>query len=819
MKTDARYLLNDRGGAAPEPSLSLADTLSRAGIDQRNPDRLLATLPFAGDDITAGSETELQVAVRGTREAVDLPQTIDASRYMANLLKRARSGDSPDRLAASLEDYLSANTGMLWENSEVRIPRQRLHPAVRTMLDGDLRADKRDPRSSRRSDAGRFLVTSASGEEQLRVPVSYMIKLALADALECKPEIPAPVADTGRRLMGHFLNDNSSPETFSFHVVPMRADAGMGRALARETAKRFLLTDLLVRYANRRFGLEESGQQSLIYFNPLPPQRQRTLNSIIPDSFYRELFMSPCLSGWDEGEKKHRYMHLCHEVLSRSQINAVAKLREAGIVANNLVVLPTLSNTSLANNGVHISLGSRQLGARLADPASGFGAVQEKLLGDLAIKIAEHFLPLFVGTYTAAPYRLGFADFHPERALGFLPHQLDYTHLRMLWRRWRKKAQLSICGHTLTPFGPERFDRNLSALFQLRGDYVPDFRLLDYPVCFLSTPRSPAFDGRLGNHLQLKEDLAEMGVIDRQMSLYLFLKPREYATMGFSGIEGRHYSQFESFGRDLGHAASLQALVMAFAYQLIATGVVSHTDIPDTPEIESERRQVFFGTAINLPTFFVRADTRNHFLARILARTRNTRSSRRYPGYLRVHHHEYRAALLEMLREQAAGLVDSLRLGSMMDDLKMRLGAPVECGTAGRLTRGILERLNVRDPMAADAGEFNRAAEEQYRDTLAKRHLAEAIDYLERDCQRLDQAGGLDDSAIGTVLSQLLSGQTATVFLRRIKDDLLADRLDEETLRRLIHLVIFAVHRDQLRSRHFLDNAPTGDASPVHRAG
>jgi len=64
------------------------------------------------------------------------------------------------------------------------------------------------------------------------------------------------------------------------------------------------------------------------------------------------------------------------------------------------------------------------------------------VLGDLVIKIAEHFLPLFVGTYSAAPYRMDFCDFHPEKALGFLPHELDYTHLRMIWRRWKKKADL-----------------------------------------------------------------------------------------------------------------------------------------------------------------------------------------------------------------------------------------------------------------------------------------------------------------------------------------------------------------------------------------
>ncbi len=57
--------------------------------------------------------------------------------------------------------------------------------------------------------------------------------------------------------------------------------------------------------------------------------------------------MNPCLSGWDVGEAKQEYMHLCHRVLSRSQLNAVIKLKEAGINSSNLIVLPSMSNISL----------------------------------------------------------------------------------------------------------------------------------------------------------------------------------------------------------------------------------------------------------------------------------------------------------------------------------------------------------------------------------------------------------------------------------------------------------------------------------------
>ncbi len=161
--------------------------------------------------------------------------------------------------------------------------------------------------------------------------------------------------------MRHFLNDNTSPETTSFHIVAGDGRRSLGEQVAREAARRFLFTSLLVSWANRAFGLLESGQRALVYHAPLPSVHQEELSSCVSDSFYRELFMSPCLSGWSDGEEKYQYMHLCHQVLSRSQLNAVAKLREAGIITNDLIVLPNLSNISLANNGVHISIGSRLL--------------------------------------------------------------------------------------------------------------------------------------------------------------------------------------------------------------------------------------------------------------------------------------------------------------------------------------------------------------------------------------------------------------------------------------------------------------------------
>lgn len=346
--------------------LGIAHTASGSWIEK---------FPFAPADTTAGTETELQTVVVGPRHAVDLPRSIEDSRFYRNINKHAATGDTPRKIVTALESYLDSPE-QTWENSWVRFPRRVLNAYAGSVFRSDMRADKPMAASPLRCDADRFACLE-NGEEMLRIPVSYLLKLA------------------------------------------------------------------------------QRGQKVIAYFGPHPPVRQRMLNDLIPDVFYRELFMSPCLSGWHCGEEKHRYMALCHEVLSRSQLNALGKLKEAGIIANNLVVLPNTSNISLANNGTHLSLGSRVLTGLMADPGSGYGELEEKYYGDLVIKICEHFLPLFVGTYSAAPYRFDFRDFHPERLLGFLPHELDYTHLRMIWRRWKRKAAIKFFGHAMTPFGPD----------------------------------------------------------------------------------------------------------------------------------------------------------------------------------------------------------------------------------------------------------------------------------------------------------------------------------------------------------------------------
>ncbi|MBF0566587.1 MAG: hypothetical protein HQK89_15275 [Nitrospirae bacterium] len=815
-----------RNGAKDEigpigSDFSILTFLDMLGCDRSSPERLIESLPFAAGDTTAGTETELQTVVVGSSDSVDLPRYILESNYFANIKKRQAAGETPANKVFGLENFIQSNREGIWDNSWVRFPRSFLAKGANALLEYDLLADKQDPLSGQRKDSSKFIIYE-SGEEFVRVPVSYLLKLALSDAISVYARsIDTPVdadivAKTGKRLLGHFISDNTSPETHSFYITPLMPAYGGGSAIAAETSKRFLFTHLLSSYANEKFGLKVGGQRVIVFNSPHPPVRLKHLNEYISDSFYRELFANPCLSGWNDGEKKHAYMKLCHEVLSRSQLNTIAKLKDSGIITNNLVVLPNISNVCLSNNGTHLSIGSLKISNALNanglrpnafksgipgfTAAHGFTADHEKYAGDLAIKVFEHFLPLFIGTYSAAPYRLEFSDFHPEKILGFLPHELHYTHIRMIWRRWKKKARFKIFNKPVTPFGPDFIDKTISRLFNFKGDYVGDYRLINYLVAVLCTESSPSLDGRPGNEQRLKRDLMHMGVFDERMSLYLFYRMRKYSEMGYSGFEGRYYSLFDSISSDLAKSADLQALITLYAYSAMASGEVSHAHIPDTPFVESERRQITFGTAIGIPTFYVRKNTTNQFIRKILSKVKRIRSSARYPGYFRVLNTEYLKGLVRLLEEEAAPLIEMLGLRKTLADLKLRIEFPGQHAAASRITSGILKEAGVSSPFKLSGDRFNEAAEKYYRSTLRLNHLKEAFDLLKGSIDGAEEhLSEYMPERSRRALKTITGNKTLRAFLDCVEDGLLQETLSPEDIQKLICIMLIDVHAQSRR--------------------
>ena len=757
--------------------------------------------PFGAGDTTAGMEYELQVAVEGSQHEVDLPRTIRQSSYYRNIEKRAAHGDAPKSGLQDLQTFLDENSTGVWENSWVRFDAQLMGSFAHAVFTHDLQSDKRNPTSPLRSDAHRFHYRE-NGRQVVRIPVSYLLKLALADILDPAKGIPPGLHTSGVRLLHHFQSDNTSPEILSL-TIPDASQSTIGCGAARETARTFLITQLLCQYANIGFGLAAGGQRCLIYNAPHAPSRQKRLNELVPDGYYRHLFMSPCLSGWDQGEEKHRYMSLCHQTLSRSQLSAIGKLRDAGILPNNLVVLPNTSNTCLANNGTHVSLGSRQLSAMAAE--GSFTPAMEKYYGDLVIKIVEHFLPLLVGTCSAAPYRIDFADFHPEKVLGFLPHELDYTHLRMLWRRWKKKAHIRAGGRAFTPFGPRRLDQLLATLLRLHGDLIPDFRLTDYFISLLSTDTSPALNGMIGNQEQLKAELAELGIFDSRMSIYLLYRMRAYSHMGYSGFEGRSYSLFPSFLQDMAAAVDLQNLITCVAYQLALSGKVSHRDIPDIPVVESERRQIFFASAIGIPTVYIHNETGNIFLRRIIADARSQRASRRYKKYIRITVDEYRQALVRFLQREGAAMIEPLRVETALAELSRRLAEPGTTAWHTLVGLACKELGTRRDAAHIPADTFNQATEKCYRTTLRTAQLQEGLNVLLEDCAHLERH---PEPLFGEVMRRIAPTLSARRYLENHSHEVISEDASATTLRNITLIALAAIHHKNRSDK------PSGSASP-----
>src|SRR5499426_2045750 len=211
-----------------KPAHTAQSIFEDLGLCLRGVEINVESLPFSASDITAGSESELQTVVVGAKTSVDLPMRIERSNYYANISRRITAGDTPKRVGAAIERYLNDNREQVWENSWARFPERLLSEFAQQTFQADLLADKRDHRSGLRADIDRFIVRER-GETLIRVPVSYLLKLALAEVLGSQSNLPRAISAMGVKLLGHFLNDNTSPETFSFYVTLLGPENGLGR--------------------------------------------------------------------------------------------------------------------------------------------------------------------------------------------------------------------------------------------------------------------------------------------------------------------------------------------------------------------------------------------------------------------------------------------------------------------------------------------------------------------------------------------------------------------------------------------------------------
>lgn len=171
-----------------------------------------------GEDSSVGMEYELQVAVESDHRDVDLASTIWNSSYYKNVAKRTARGDLPSRCLESLQDFLCNNESNVWENSWVRFSEHRLTPWSRKLLARDFVAGKSILHSRQRSDVQRFSCID-KGEAKLRLPISYLLKLSLANIISTGESLSPVLFKTGKSLLDNFVSDNTSPLDHEYNLL------------------------------------------------------------------------------------------------------------------------------------------------------------------------------------------------------------------------------------------------------------------------------------------------------------------------------------------------------------------------------------------------------------------------------------------------------------------------------------------------------------------------------------------------------------------------------------------------------------------------
>src|SRR5262245_62861040 len=124
-------------------------------------------------------------------------------------------------------------------------------------------------------------------------------------------------------------------------------------------------------------------------------------------------------------------------------------------------------------------------------------------------------------------------------------------------------------------------------------------------------------------------------------------------------------------------------------------------------------------------------------------------------------------------------------LRETLADLKARLDDPANHSAAGKLARGILENVDLRSPMQMKAEEFNLQAERYYRDTLRRRHIAEAFEFLIDDLRVVEKRAAQDAGDARNALRDCLNGRSAAKTAERLRPRIVADDATEDELREL----------------------------------
>jgi hypothetical protein len=182
---------------------------------------------------------------------------------------------------------------------------------------------------------------------------------------------------------------------------------------------------------------------------------------------------------------------------------------------------------------------------------------------------------------------------------------------------------------------------------------------------------------------------------------------------------------------------------------------------------------------------------------------------------------DYNLALLELLRDEAADLVEAFGLAETLDELARRLQQPEAAGAAGRLSRGILQSLGARKALRVPATDFNAAAEDYYRGSLRRQHLEEARAWLEADLRDLERRALRDGGPLREELRSILGEGDLQGFFDRVQGEGFPQDLSGAPLQQLIDLLLLSVLDDTRQADNLMqrgDHAQPGLSPSVRRA-
>jgi hypothetical protein len=175
---------------------------------------------------------------------------------------------------------------------------------------------------------------------------------------------------------------------------------------------------------------------------------------------------------------------------------------------------------------------------------------------------------------------------------------------------------------------------------------------------------------------------------------------------------------------------------------------------------------------------------------------KKTRTSNRYPGYTRCHNDEYLRALLTIIRQDAADLIENMGMQATLERLEERITNPA-ASAAGRLTAGILDQCGGRSAMGMPASDFNAAAESYYRTMLRRQHSEEALSVCLDSARLLDRMALEGRGLFRETLAELLGGGSAEAYAADLGHVLAAGRLSEDSLRTYIALLLLCIQAEE----------------------